>query len=61
MIDLLLAAVAGKGQREDVGHEAGLGEEDDEHFDSMAERCPFNFSLRCPFSKVIIISTREHF
>ena len=36
--------MAGKEQREDVGHEAGLGEEDDEPFDSMAERCPFNCS-----------------
>ena len=52
--------MAGKEQREGVGHGAGLGEEDDEHFDSMAERCPFNFSLRCPLP-AIIISTREHF
>ena len=41
--------MAGKEQREGVGHGAGLGEEDDEHFDSMAERCPFNFSIRSPF------------
>ena len=32
-INLLLAAVAGKEQREDVRHGAGLGEEDDEQFD----------------------------
>ena len=37
--------MAGKEQWEYVGHGAGLGEEDDKHFDSMAERCPFNFSI----------------
>ena len=35
-------------QWEYVGHGAGLGEEDDKHFDSMAERCSFNFSLIYP-------------
>ena len=48
-VDLLLASVAGKEQREDVVHGAGLGEEYDEHFDSTAERCQFNFSIRCTF------------